>query len=45
MIEDINYKLYSEITNETNERENTTESLLRLLEDTCSKVDKNIRSF
>ena len=27
--------------NETKERENTTESLLRLLEDTCSKVDKN----
>lgn len=45
MIEDINYKLQSEIMNETKERENTTESLLRLLEDTCSKIDKNFKSY
>ena len=45
MIEDINFKLQGEIINETKERENTTESLLMLLEDTCSKVDKNFRNY
>jgi len=45
MIEDINYKLYTEIMSETKERENTTESLLHLLEDTCSKIDKNFKSY
>lgn len=31
--------------NEARERENTTESLLNLLEDTCSKIDKNFKSY
>ena len=35
MIEDVNSKLQGEIANETKEREYNTESLLRLLEDTC----------
>lgn len=29
---------------EKKERESTTESLLKLLEDTCSKIDKNFKN-
>lgn len=43
MIEEIHFKLYNEIKVEKRERESTTESLLKLLEDTCTKIDKNFR--
>lgn len=29
---------------ESKERETTSESLLRLLEDTCNRIDKNFRA-
>lgn len=41
MIEDIYHKWDNEINEEINERENNTENLLNLLEETCSKLDSN----
>ena len=41
MIEDFHAKIQEEITFEKKDRENTNEALLKLLEDTCNKIDKD----
>jgi len=41
MIEDFHSKLNEEIQTESKDRENTNEALLKLLEDTCNKIDKD----
>jgi hypothetical protein len=41
MIEDFHAKLSEEIQNESRDREDTNEALLKLLEDTCNKIDKD----
>ena len=41
MIEDFHAKLQDEIVSESKDRENTNEALLKLLEDTCNKIDKD----
>ena len=43
MIEETHNRLQYEIQSERKERESTTEALLKLLEDACSKVDKRYR--
>ena len=45
MIEDMHGKITQEIQNERKERENTEEGLLKLLEETCSRVETGLRDF
>lgn len=39
MIEEIHGKLSNELTSEKKEREATNDSLVKLLEDTCARID------
>lgn len=39
MIEEIHGKLTTELNHEKKERESTNESLVKLLEDTCGRID------
>ena len=45
MIEDMHGKITQEIQNERKERENTEEGLLKLLEETCSRVETGLRDL
>jgi hypothetical protein len=43
MIEDIHSRIQAELSNEKKEREVTTNSLLKLLENTCLKIEDNFK--
>ena len=45
MIEDMHGKITQEIQNERKERENTEEGLLKLLEETCSRVETGLKDL
>ena len=45
MIGDMHGKITQEIQNERKERENTEEGLLKLLEETCSRVETGLRDL
>jgi hypothetical protein len=44
MLDDMHERLVQELVNERNERENTEEILLKLLEETCQRVESSLRS-
>lgn len=44
MIEEIHGKLTTELNTEKKERETTNDSLIKLLEDTCSRIDHNFNA-
>lgn len=44
MIEEIHGKLTGELNHERKERETTQESLIKLLEDTCGRIDHNFNA-
>ncbi|EGR31411.1 hypothetical protein IMG5_110270 [Ichthyophthirius multifiliis] len=43
MIEDIHEKIQEELQTERQQRESTTDSLIKLLEETCQKIDKGFK--
>lgn len=45
MIEDIHGKVMYELQKEIKERQDTEENLLRLLEETCIRVEKSIKNI
>jgi hypothetical protein len=45
MIEDIHGKVMYELQREVKERQETEENLLRLLEETCIRVEKSISTM
>ncbi len=45
MIEDMHGKITHEIANERKERESTEEGLLKLLEETCARVESGIKDL
>ena len=45
MIEDIHGKVMYELSREVKERQDTEENLLRLLEETCIRVEKSITNM
>ena len=43
MLDDMQKKLFAEISSEKKERQKTEETLIKLLEETCSRVESGLR--